>query len=161
MTTDHIPAPSDDDLVDLLRQTLDVLPAATDPDPPPSSVIEGARWVHEWLTMEAELAELTFDSDHRRELAGVRSTGSLRELTFVTGDHTIEVEIEAGPRTVKVSGTIEPPLDGSMQLVVGGEIFSSNIDRNGVFAVHGVAPGTVLAYIETRDDKIRLGAFEI
>ncbi len=153
----------DDVLADLLSDSLATLPDGGPPvdDPVPASVRSGALWVHEWLNMDAELAELTFDSAEGRELAGVRSAGSLRELTFVADGYTLELEIEPGPRTALVSGTIDPAADGSVQLVVGGEVFAADIDQHGAYSVHDVAFGTVLAFVETPRGKIRLGAFEI
>ncbi len=164
MTTERPTAPTDDDAVaGLLTDALGALPDRIVPadDPVPRSVLDGALWVHDWLNMEAELAELTFDSAEDRELAGVRASGSLRELTFVTDDHTLDLEIEPGPRTAIVSGTIDPPTSGSVQLVVGGEVFTAEIDAHGAYAVRDVAFGTVLAFVETPTGRIRLGAFEI
>lgn len=150
------------DLVETLRRALDAFPdRSLDIAEPPASVIEGAKWVHEWRNMDAELAELTFDSTEGLELAGFRSTGSLRELTFVSGQHSIEIEIEPGPRTVTLHGTVEPPVVGSMQIVVGGEVFTGELDESGAFTIEGVAPGTVLAFVDTPGGKIRLGSFEV
>lgn len=154
----------DDDLIDALRRALNALPAqGVDPtEEPPASVLAGAAWVHDWRNMDGALAELTYDSSHQPELAGVRSaTGALRELTFVSGNHTIEVEIEPGPRTATVSGTVDPPGAGSMQLLVGGEVFASDLDETGAFLIEGVAHGTVLAYVDIDKGRIRLGSFEI
>ncbi|HWL43639.1 MAG TPA: hypothetical protein VNQ73_11895 [Ilumatobacter sp.] len=155
----------DQDVLDLLRAALAALPAdvASDGDDaePPAAVLSGALWVHDWLNMEAELAELTFDSTEDRELAGVRSMGALRELTFVSGDYTIEIEIEPGARTVEVSGTIAPLVAGRLQLVVGGEIYAGPIDDRGAFVVTAVPHGTVLALVDTTHGKIRLGSFEV
>lgn len=167
--TGHHPADhgldSDDrEMVDLLRRALatlpsDVLPSGDEAEPPPA-VIDGAAWVHDWLTMEAELAELTFDSVDELELAGVRSTAALRELTFVSDAFTIEIEIEPGARTVEVSGTITPPVAGRLQLVVGGEIYAGEI-VDGAFAITALPHGTVLALVDTAQGKIRLGSFEV
>ncbi len=153
----------DDDLIALLRQSLEAIPETVEPtaDPVPASVVDGAKWIHEWLNMDAELAELTFDSNNDLELAGTRSFGSLRELTFVSGDYTVELEIQPGARSVEVSGTIEPVVAGSMQLVIGGEIFGSDIDATGSFHIENVARGTVLAFVELPGRKIRLGSFEV
>lgn len=153
----------DRELISLLRGALGALPTDLLPsaDEPPAAVLDGAAWVHDWLTMEAELAELTFDSVESRELAGVRSTGSLRELTFVSDAFTIEIEIEPGARTVVVSGTITPPVTGRLQLVVGGEIYAGEIDTHGSFALAAVPHGTVLALVDTGQGKIRLGSFEV
>lgn len=161
MTDDSLIA-GDDDVLALLHDALSSIPQPSDPaDVPPSSVVEGARWVHDWLNMDAELAELTFDSTDDRELSGVRSIGSLRELTFVSDGRTIRLSLEPGHRTVTVVGTVEPPTAGRMQLVVGGEVFSGLIDPEGEFTVDGVARGTVLAFVDTDGGKVRLGAFEV
>ena len=164
MNDDHIDLQLDDELLDLLRTTLQRLPAGLVPadEHPPDDLVRGSRWVHEWLNMDAELAELEFDSASDRDLAGVRSsTGSLRELTFVAEGRRLEVEIERGPRTARVSGRIEPPLTGSIQLVVGGEVFRSEIGSDGTYEIGDVALGTVLAFVDIDDGRIRLGAFEI
>lgn len=153
----------DDEILNLLRRSLGGLAVARpyEDDRLPDSVLEGAKWVHEWLNMEAELAELTFDSSDNLELAGARSMGPLRELTFVSGHLTIELEIEPGGRTVEISGTIDPPVAGKMQVVVGGEVFGAAIGPDGSFAISGVANGTVLAFVDTPTGKIRLGSFEV
>ncbi|MCP3988174.1 MAG: hypothetical protein GY724_03805 [Actinomycetia bacterium] len=161
VTTEH-PNANDDMAISLLREALQALPMVIDPsEHPPATVIDGATWVHDWLNMEAELAELTFDSTADLGLAGVRSDGTLRELTFVSGQHTVEIEIESAGRTVIISGAVEPPTPGAMQLVVGGQVYADNLDSAGSFEVNGVARGTVLAFIETPSSKIRLGSFEV
>jgi hypothetical protein len=161
MSTDH--NQPDNELLGLLRTSLDALPGDDLPgdDPVPAALLEGAAWVHDWHNMEAELAQLTFDSTEDVELAGVRSNGALRELTFVTEIYTIEVEVEPGPRTVTVTGSIEPPATGTMQLLVGGEMFAGDIDEQGSFHLPNVAHGTVLAFIQTPAGKVRLGSFEV
>lgn len=163
MTNDGATANADDHTHDLLQRSLqmasfDLVPADTEP---PDSVLDGARWVHDWINMEAELAELTFDSTEDLDLAGIRASGSLRELTFVSGEHTIDIEIEPGARTVGVSGSIDPSVRGMVQLVVGGEVFAGDVDESGAFSIDGIAHGTALAFVEIPAGKIRLGAFEI
>jgi hypothetical protein len=145
-----------------LTEVLNSLPTVADPDDrPPATVQEGALWVHDWINMEADLAELTFDSQHQPELAGTRASSSLRELTFVGEAYTVEMEIEPGPRTMLVSGTIEPPTAGTVQLIVGGEVFGGPISDAGAFTITDVAEGTALAFVETASGKVRLGSFEL
>lgn len=162
MSSEHNPD-NDQQLLDLLRHSLGALAEDRLPldDLPPDSVLDGARWLHDWHNMESELALLTFDSTQGIELAGVRSNGALRELTFVTDTYTIELEIEPGPRTTTVYGAIEPPVSGKMQLLVAGHVFGSEIDRDGSFEISEVASGTVLAFVEVPAGKIRLGSFEL
>jgi len=102
-------------------------------------------------------------SDEQRELAGVRGASAqpLRELTFVTDDQTIEVDITRGPRTTHLSGTVEPPAAGSVEVVIGGEVFEGIIDTAGGFEIRDLPSGTVLAMVSTAEGKTRLGSFEI
>lgn len=149
--------------LDLLRAALDSLPLASIPvdEEPPASVLAGARWVHEFLTMDAELAELTFDSSVDGELAGVRADTALRELTFVTGDWTLEIEIEPSRQGVVITGTVAPPLVGDLEVVVGGILHSGSFGDDGTCTIESVPHGTLLAFIDTADGKVRLGAFEV
>lgn len=150
------------DMFAVLRDVLATLPSDADPaEDPPSSVYEGAIWVHEWVNMEAELAELAFKSEERPELSGVRASGLLRDLTFVTEKRTIEIEIEPGHRAVRLSGTVDPPVAGRVQVIVAGELSVGPLDRAGAFAIEGLPSGTALAFVETESGTIRLGSFEI
>lgn len=162
MTLDKRGDITEDETFDLLSASLQQLPTVASPDDePPAAVVSGAMWVHQWLTMDAELAELTFDSNHEPELAGVRSSGHLRELTFVSGEYTIEIQIEMGPRRALVSGTIDPPAAADLELLVSGEVFSGSAGEGGAFLIEDVPSGTVLAFFTVSDRKIRLGSFEI
>ena len=163
MSNDRVTAGADDHTLDLLRTSLDSMPLDLLPGQtsPPGSVPDGARWVHDWLNMDAELAELTFDSTENLELAGIRSTGSLRELTFVSGDRTIEIEIEPGRRAVDVSGMVDPPVSGTVQLVVAARCSPARSTSRVRSLSQGCARGTALAFVETPTGKIRLGVFEI
>ncbi|MFV0524041.1 MAG: hypothetical protein ACK5RL_06030 [Acidimicrobiales bacterium] len=95
------------------------------------------------------------------ETAGLESLTSLRELTYVYGDHRIEIEIQPGPGTVAVSGTVDPPDVLRVQLLVGGEVFAADLDETGGFEITGVLHGSALPFIDTPKGRIRLGSFEI
>jgi len=152
----------DKELLDLLGAALQTLPEAADEaEPVPPRVLDGAMWTHDWLNMDARLAELTFDSLDQPELAGVRSASSLRELTFVSGEYVIELEIEFGPRRAVVSGTIDPQAAAEIELLVGGELFTGTAGSTGAFVIEGLPAGTALAFVAIADQKIRLGSFEI
>lgn len=150
-------------LLDVLGTALRSLPNPRVPrtDTAPESLIEGALWVHDWLNIDAEIAELTFDSHVGGELFTVRSTASLRWLAFVSDDHRIELEVEPGERTVGFSGQVIPVVEGSVELLVGGHLYRGEIDAHGAFVIDGVIPGTVLAFVATSGRKIRLGSFEV
>ena len=74
-------------------------------DPVPAQVIFAARGSLAWRRVDAELAELSFDSlvDGDLELAGVRSgDDSVRLVSFDGPDLTVEVEVEPGSVTAGV-----------------------------------------------------------
>lgn len=152
----------DETLLEVLRSGLPPSNESLDIDPAEfASLVDGAMWVHDWHNMDTELAELTFDSDQRTELAGVRSPGSLRDLTFVSNGHLIELELTPSTHGADIRGAVAPTRAKRFQLVVGGDVFSGDIDEHGSFAILAVPHGTALAFIELNDAIVRLGSFEI
>ncbi len=110
---------NDDDLMDELRELL----ARVDPVDP--RLLEQARFAYTWRTVDAELAELSFDSLVDRDvLAGVRDDGTAtlgpRMLGFgaVVGgeDVAIEVEVGRGPGLPVLIGQLLPPRAGRVEL---------------------------------------------
>ena len=125
---------SDDDLLDLLGRAL----GAT--DAPPEHVLEGARSAFTWRTIDTELAELVFDS--ARELSGVRSEDSNRQVTFSAPGVEIEVMvIENGSR--RLVGQLVPPVATTVELVGSDSVYSTRSDHLGRFAFDELAPGPV------------------
>lgn len=151
------------ELLRVLRSALRSVPDLKDPamETAPASVLEGARWVHDWHNMDADLARLAFDSHESLELAGVRSASSLRQLTFVSDDHEIAIDIEPGPSGVSLTGTVTPVVDGNVEILVGGIAHRGTIDDLGAFVLDNVDHGTALAFVTTVDQTIRLGSFEL
>jgi hypothetical protein len=156
-------AEEEQQLLSVLRTALGTVPDLKDPakEMAPPSVIEGAMWVHDWHNMDAELAQITFDSNDTRELTGVRSASSLRQLKFGIDDFEIGIHIEPGEAGVSLTGTVWPVVDGNIEIVVGGVVHRSVIDRLGAFLIDNVDHGTALAFVETSNQTIRLGSFEL
>ncbi len=157
--------PSDAELEEtfkLLQAALATLPSPGEqPESAPQSVVEGARWVHDWLNLDAELARLTHDSSINDSLASVRSTSALRHITFSGGNFEIEIEIEPVERGVSMTGTVTPSTSGTVQAVVGGISHQGPIDDLGTFLIDNVNHGVVMAFISTDSGTIRLGSFEV
>ncbi|MDX1511833.1 MAG: hypothetical protein R3249_10835 [Nitriliruptorales bacterium] len=111
MTTDQTPEPRPDDAADggddLLAHLRDLAAVA---DPIPEDVTLAARSAIAWLTMDAELAELTLDSQDDKELAGTRSVGTeaSRRVTFEAGDHAIDLEVSPQDDGLLVIGQCSP-----------------------------------------------------
>ncbi len=152
-----------DELLRVLKSALRSFPDLKDPtlETAPASVVDGARWVHDWHNMDAELARLAFDSHESPELTGVRSSSSLRQLTFVSDDHEIAIDIEPSPTGVSLTGTVTPVVGGNVDVFVGGVAHRGTIDDLGAFVLDNVDHGMALAFVITPDRTIRLGSFEL
>ena len=132
--SDEFDLMSDDELVGMIAQAL-----ASD-DPVPERVLEGARAAFTWRTIDAELAELVFDS--ARELTGVRSEDTDRQVTFRAPGVEIEVMVvENGAR--RLIGQLVPPSEATVELVGADSVYSATTDRLGRFVFDELAPGPV------------------
>lgn len=133
-TDDEFDLMSDDELVGLIAQAL-----ASD-DPIPDHVLDGARAAFTWRTIDTELAEMVFDS--ARELTGVRSEDTERQVTFRAPGVEIEVMVvENGTR--RLIGQLVPPSETTVELVGADAVYSAPTDRLGRFVFESLAPGPV------------------
>ncbi len=139
MTDDHI-TPQDDELITELRA------AAAALDPVPEGVIDAATAAWTWRTIDAELAELTYDSwTDDKELAGVRGAATLaptsRLLSFEARDVALELEIVIEGDQRRLVGQIVPPQPGVVEVQHrrGTELVEADVV--GRFAVASIAPG--------------------
>lgn len=125
----------DDELLALLGQVV----AAT--DPPPPSVVAGALAAETWRTIDAELADLVFDS--AMELAGTRGpTNAARELTFQAGDVEIEILVTAGVHA-QLEGQLIPAVVEVIELASLASAETAAVDELGRFRFDQVPPGPV------------------
>ena len=109
-------------------------------DPVPERVLAGARAAFTWRTIDAELAELVFDS--ATELTGVRSESMARQVTFQAPGVEIEVMvIENGQR--RIVGQLIPPSEVVVQLTSGDSVDETQTDELGRFTFNDVLPGPV------------------
>lgn len=104
----------------------------------PPRFVESGRAVFTWHTIDAELADLTYDSSLApEEPAGAMRAqdASLRALTYATTDLTIEVEITSDA----VLGQILPPQPGTMTIyVAAGRDAEAPIDAMGFFGIRPI-----------------------
>jgi len=117
---------------DSLLRALD--DAVRTPDPTPPAVLEAARAVYTWRTVDAELAELVHDSDAETPaLAGLRAEeAELRTLSFAAPGVTVEL----GVSPTALLGLLEPP--GPVEVTVrldGGETTTVPVDEDGCFRI--------------------------
>ncbi len=125
---------------------LDALRAAlTTTDAVPDEVVAAAKASFTWRTIDAELAELSYDSLLAGELAGTRGGAETRTLSFEFGAVGIEIEVETDGPSRRLVGQIAPGVPESIEVhhVAGGEALVIAPDRHGRFSVDGVERGAV------------------
>jgi hypothetical protein len=133
------PEGNEDDgaLVDELRRVVGIA------DPVPERVLEAARGSFSWRTIDAELAELAYDSMLEAGAALVRSSDDRRTLTFDAPDVSVEVEVTAAGAERRLLGQLVPPQAASIEVRHGGGTTAVDADELGRFAAAGVAAGPV------------------
>jgi hypothetical protein len=99
----------------------------------PEWFLETGKNAYAWHNIDAELAQLTYDSDTDRDaVAAVRSeTASIRALTFTSARLSIELEVGEG----SLIGQIIPPRAGTLEVHTTAGVTSSPVDEIGCFAV--------------------------
>lgn len=99
----------------------------------PEWFIETGKNAYAWHNIDAELAQLTYDSSRDRDAAAaVRSeAASIRALTFTSG--RLSIELEVGESTLL--GQIVPPRAGTLEVHTATGVASSPVDEIGCFSV--------------------------
>jgi len=130
--------PDDDAFLDELRAL------ASEGDPVPERVLAAARGSFTWRTIDAELAELAYDSAlDTGQLATVRSAETVRLLTFETPELTIELEVTAVEGRRRILGQLVPAAPGTIELRHAGGLLELEADAQGRFTADGVEPGPI------------------
>ena len=118
----------DDRLLGALRQALRAREAV------PSWFIETGRNAFAWHNIDAELAQLTYDSNEDRLQATVMrsETASIRALTFTSAHLSVELEVTGN----SLLGQLLPPRAGDLEIQTrAGEIGTTQVDEIGCFSV--------------------------
>ena len=102
----------------------------------PSWFVQAGKSAFAWHDIDAELAELTYDSqDERRAPAAVRSeTAPIRAITFTSARLRVELEITEG----SVLGQVIPSRAGILEIHTKAGISTAEVDEIGCFAVNPV-----------------------
>jgi hypothetical protein len=109
-------------------------------DPVPVAVTAAARAAFAWRTVDAELAELTYDSwVDDRALAGVRGCGGARQLTFEAPGLTVEMEV--GAAAPCLVGQLVPAHPGTVEVRHDGGSLTLAVDDLGRFAAKHLPAG--------------------
>ncbi|GIE53677.1 hypothetical protein Ani05nite_72110 [Amorphoplanes nipponensis] len=108
--------------------------AVRTPDPTPPAVLEAARAVYTWRTVDAELAELVHDSRaETAALAGLRAEeAELRTLSFAAPGLTVELGVSPSA----LLGLLVPPGPAEVTLRLdGGQTSTVPVDEDGCFRI--------------------------
>ena len=126
---------SDDELLMLLGDALGLA------DPVPPVVTEYAKAGFGWRTIDADLAELVFDSA-TEELVGVRSDDDTRQVTFRAPGVEIEVAVMSeGAR--RIIGQLVPPQQAEIEMRFDGTSLTTTSDGLGRFTFQDVPTGPI------------------
>jgi hypothetical protein len=125
---------SDDELLEALRQAVAAREAV------PAEFIAAARNAFAWHNIDAELAQLTYDSmrDAEPALSTRTEAASIRALTFTSGHLTIELEVG----TESLVGQIVPAQSAliTIQPVTGAQT-EVRADEIGCFSIEPIPGG--------------------
>ena len=102
----------------------------------PEWFVETGKNAYAWHNIDAELAQLTYDSHSDRErAAAVRSeAASIRALTFTSTGLSIELEVAE----TSLLGQIIPPRAGTLEVHTTAGVTSTPVDEIGCFTVEPI-----------------------
>ncbi len=117
----------DEQLLAALRESLAARRAV------PSWFVETGKNAYAWHNIDAELAQLTYDSSRDQEaVAVVRSeAASIRALTFTSAHLSLELEVASD----SLVGQIIPPRAGTLETHTKAGVSTSPVDEIGCFVV--------------------------
>jgi hypothetical protein len=117
----------DDKLLAALREALSASEAV------PAWFVETGKNAYAWHNIDAELAQLTYDSfsDQRTATATRSETASIRALTFTSANLSMELEVSED----SLLGQIIPPRAGMLEIHTKTGVITTSVDEIGCFAV--------------------------
>lgn len=113
-------------------------------DPVPDQWRFAAEGCFTWRTVDAELAEMTFDSTAAEHLALVRGPAlAERIVVFEARGLRVEIELAAVPATgrYRVTGQLVPEGAGTVELRQAGGSVVVEADAHGRFRADGIVAG--------------------
>lgn len=142
----YLTSREDDGLLARLREGL------TESDPVPSDVTSFAKAAFTWRSIDAELAELEYDSIDEELPAGVRSSTTARMVSFQAGQWMLDVEYDEA--TGRLLGHISPQTTHTVEIHSAGALFTVDSDELGRFEADGVTPGPVSMILRFTDGTV-------
>jgi hypothetical protein len=99
----------------------------------PAWFVETGKSAYAWHNIDAELAQLTYDSSHDTLGAAVTRSenASIRSLTFTSPRSSIELEVTGN----SLVGQVIPPRAGTLETHTKAGVTTTPVDEIGCFAV--------------------------
>jgi hypothetical protein len=135
----------DEELLAALRQAL------AERQSVPPEFVEAAKSAFAWHNIDAELAELTYDSSRDTEAAASTraETAFIRALTFTSAHLTIELEVTHD----SLLGQVVPPQPATIRVQPGdGTETTVSADEIGCFAIRPIPAGAFRLHCRTAAD---------
>jgi hypothetical protein len=134
----------DEQLLVALRESIQARQAV------PPEFVEAAKNAFAWHNIDAELAQLTYDSTREQDLVpAMRSeAASIRALTFTSAHLTIEIEVTENT----LIGQVIPPQEGTIEIRTRAEaVTTTQIDGIGCFSVDPIPASPFRLHCHTSD----------
>jgi hypothetical protein len=116
----------------------------------PPEFIEAGRNAFAWHNIDAELAQLTYDSAGHRDTAAIMRSemASIRALTFTSAHLTIELEVSED----SLLGQVTPARQGTIEIHTrAGVITTIPVDELGYFTARRPLNGPFRLHWQTSD----------
>jgi hypothetical protein len=99
----------------------------------PDWFVETGKSAYAWHNIDAELAQLTYDSSHDTVGAAVTRSeaASIRSLTFTSPHLSLELEVTGN----SLLGQVIPPRAGTLEIHTKTGVTTTPVDEIGCFAV--------------------------
>ena len=134
----------EESLLSLLRRGLDQSDAS------PADVIEFAKAALSWRTIDADLAQLSYDSID--DSTSVRGVATSRMLAFESGELTIDLEHE--PVSGHLMGQLDPAGQMTIELHVLDTVLVTESDELGRFFFEGIQAGPFALVVSLEGDEV-------
>jgi hypothetical protein len=106
----------------------------------PAWFVDTAKNAYTWHNIDAELAQLTYDSHSDERMAAVTrsETASIRALTFTAAELSMELEVTED----SLLGQIMPPQAGTLEIHTMAGVITTPVDEIGFFALEPKPDGS-------------------
>ena len=115
----------------------------------PEWFVETGKNAYAWHNIDAELAQLTYDSSLDRDAAAVvrSEAASIRALTFTSVQLSIELEVTES----SLVGQLIPPRAGTLEVHTTAGVTSTPVDEIGSFVVDPIPASPFRLRCRTQD----------